>query len=44
MYVFVFLPKIDLELYVYILLIDRNIFIEMEFGSEDISDVVLSEI
>ncbi len=43
MYVFVFWLKIDLELYAYILLTTRNIFNEMGLGSEDMDDVVLSE-
>ena len=44
MYIFVFWLKIDLELYAYILLTARNIFIETGLGSEDIGDVVLSNI
>ena len=43
MYIFVFWLKIDLELYAYILLTARNIFIEMGLGSEDISNVGLDE-
>ena len=35
--------QISSELYAYILLTVRNIFIEMGLGSEDIRDVVLSE-
>lgn len=35
--------QISSKLYTYILLTARNIFIEMGLGSEDIRDVVLSE-